>query len=68
LPTGKTSNIVEFSDNFYILKVEDRKGGATRTLASARDEIEKKLIQQEAQNLQEKWLASLRSKAFIKKF
>ena len=31
-------------------------------------EIEKKLLQEEAQNLQEKWIASLRSKAFIKTF
>jgi parvulin-like peptidyl-prolyl isomerase len=68
LPVGKVSNIVEFSNNFYILKVEERKGGATPTLASVRDQIEKKLIQLEAQNLQEKWIASLRSKAFIKTF
>lgn len=68
LPAGKVSNIIEFSNNFYILKVEERRGGATRSLASVRDEIEKKLLQQEAQNLQEKWIASLRSKAFIKTF
>jgi parvulin-like peptidyl-prolyl isomerase len=68
LPVGKVSNIVEFSNNFYILKVEEKRGGTTRSLKEARDEIEKKLLQQEAQNLQEKWLASLRSKAFIKTF
>jgi peptidyl-prolyl cis-trans isomerase SurA len=68
LPTGKISNIVEYSGNFYILKVEDRKGGQTRSLAEAREEIEKKLMQQEAQELQEKWIASLRSKAYIRTF
>src|SRR5205814_6319745 len=68
LAPGKISNIVEFSGNYYILKVEEKHGGDTKKLADARAEIEKKLIQQEAQKLQEKWLASLRSKAYIKTF
>jgi len=68
LPVGKTSNIIEFAGNYYILKVDDKHGGETRSLEEARADIEKKLLQQEAQNLQEKWLASLRSKAYIKTF
>ena len=68
LPVGRISNIIEFNSNFYLLKVEEKKGGATPSLAQVRDQIEKKLIQQEAQNLQEKWLASLRSKAYIRTF
>jgi len=68
LAPGKISNIIEFSGNYYILKVEDRHGGETKSLADARPDIEKKLIHNEAQNLQEKWLASLRSKAYIKTF
>jgi len=68
LPVGRISNIIEFNGNFYLLKVEEKKGGATPSLAEVRDQIEKKLIQQEAQNLQEKWIASLRSKAYIRTF
>ena len=68
LPVGKISNIVEYSGNYYLLKVEDKKGGTTRSMAEAREEIEKKLLQQEAQELQERWIASLRSKAFIRTF
>ena len=68
LELGKFSNVIEFGGNYYILKVEDKHGGDTRSLADARADIEKKLIQQEAQDLQEKWLASLRSKAYIKTF
>jgi peptidyl-prolyl cis-trans isomerase SurA len=68
LPVGRISNIIEFNGNFYLLKVEEKKGGATKSLAEVRDQIEKKLLQQEAQNLQEKWLASLRSKAYIRTF
>src|SRR5205814_846579 len=63
MPVGKVSNIIEFSGNFYILKVEDKKGGTTQSLAQVHDQIEKKLLQTEAQDLQERWLASLRSKA-----
>ncbi len=68
LPVGKISKIIEFGGNYYILKVEDKHGGETKSLAEARPEIEKKLIQHEAQNLQERWLASLRSKAYIQTF
>jgi peptidyl-prolyl cis-trans isomerase SurA len=68
LPVGRISNIIEFSGNFYLLKVEDKKGGTTQSLAQVRDQIEKKLLQEEAQNLQERWLASLRSKAYIRTF
>lgn len=68
LEPGKISNIIEFSGNYYILKVEDKHGGETKSLADARPDIEKKLIHDEAQKLQEKWLASLRSKAYIKTF
>jgi peptidyl-prolyl cis-trans isomerase SurA len=68
LPVGRISNIIEYNGNYYLLKVEDKKGGTTQSLAAVRDQIEKKLVQQEAQNLQEKWLASLRSKAYIRTF
>jgi hypothetical protein len=50
------------------LKVEERQGGTTRSLAEARPDIEKKLIQEEAQALQERWIAGLRAKAYIRTF
>jgi peptidyl-prolyl cis-trans isomerase SurA len=68
LSVGKVSRIVDFGGNYYILKVEGKHGGDTKSLEQARPEIEKKLIQLEAQNLQERWLASLRSKAYIRTF
>jgi peptidyl-prolyl cis-trans isomerase SurA len=68
LPVGKVSRIVEFGGNYYILKVDGKRGGSTKSLAEARPEIEKLLLQQEAQNLEERWLTSLRSKAYIKTF
>lgn len=68
LPVGKISRIIEYGGNYYILKVEEKRGGSVQALAQVRSDIEKLLLQQEAQHLQERWIASLRSKAFIKTF
>jgi peptidyl-prolyl cis-trans isomerase SurA len=68
LRLGKVSNIVEIGGNYYILKVEAKRGGVTRPFAEVRDEIEKKLHNDEAQARQERWIASLRQKAYIKMY
>jgi parvulin-like peptidyl-prolyl isomerase len=68
LPVGKISRVIEFSGNYYILKVDEKHGGDIKPLDQVRPDIEKILVQQEAQDLQERWLASLRSKAYIKTF
>jgi peptidyl-prolyl cis-trans isomerase SurA len=68
LPTGRISNILELGGNYYILKVEDKRGGVSRPLAEVRAEIQRKLEQEEAQRVQERWLTSLRQKAYIKTF
>jgi len=68
MPVGRISNIIDYGGNYYILKVEERQGGTTRSLAEARPDIEKKLIQEEAQDLQERWIAGLRAKAYIRTF
>ncbi|MBX6325243.1 MAG: peptidyl-prolyl cis-trans isomerase [Chthoniobacterales bacterium] len=68
MPVGRISNIIDYAGNYYILKVEDKRGGATKSLAEARPDIEKKLIQEEAQQIQERWIAGLRAKAYIRTF
>lgn len=68
LPAGKVSHVIDFNGNYYILKMDEKHGGDTKSLEQVRADIEKILIQQEAQDLQERWLASLRSKAFIKTY
>jgi len=68
MPVGRVSNIIDYAGNYYILKVEDKHGGSTKSLNEVRADIEKKLVQEEAQAIQEKWLASLRQKAYIKTF
>ena len=68
MPVGRISNIIDYAGNYYILKVEDKHGGTTKSLNEVRADIEKKLVQEEAQQLQERWLAGLRQKAYIKTF
>ena len=68
LPTGRVSHVIELGPNFYILKVEEKRGGDTPSFAKLRPEIEKKLMQEESQRQQELWLAGLRQKAYIQKF
>jgi parvulin-like peptidyl-prolyl isomerase len=68
LPVGRVSNIIELGGNYYILKVDEKKGGIVRPLSECRVEIQKKLDQEEAQRVQERWISSLRQKAYIKTF
>ena len=68
MPVGRISNIIDYAGNYYILQVDDKHGGSTKSLNEVRADIEKKLVQEEAQAIQEKWLASLRQKAYIKTF
>lgn len=68
LPVNKVSNIVELGGNYYIMRIDEKRGGVTKPLAEVHDEVEKKLSQEEAQRLQENWLAGLRQKAAIRTF
>src|SRR5215211_7843757 len=68
LPVKKISNIIELGGNYYILRVDEKKGGVTKSLAEVRTDIEKRILQEEAQRLQENWLAGLRQKATIRTF
>jgi peptidyl-prolyl cis-trans isomerase SurA len=68
LPVGRVSHIIELGGNYFILKVDEKRGGETPSFAKLRPEIEKKLMQEESQRQQEAWLAGLRQKAYIRKF
>ncbi len=68
LPPGRVSHVIELGPNYYILKVEEKRGGETPTFAKMRPEIEKRLMQEESQRQQELWLAGLRQKAYIRTF
>lgn len=66
LKAGEISPVVELGDFYYILMVEARKNATTRPLSEVRSEIEDKLLQEERLENQQKWIDSLREKAYIK--
>ena len=68
MPVGRISNIIDYAGNYYILKVEDKHGGSTKSLTEVRADIEKRLLEEEAKGIQDRWIASLRAKAYIKTF
>ena len=68
LKTGQVSKVVTLNGNFYLLYVEARKNGETKSLAAIHEEVVTKLLQSERQAAQEKWIKDLRSKAYIKSF
>jgi peptidyl-prolyl cis-trans isomerase SurA len=68
LKPGEISKVIDLGGNHYILKVEARQGGDVKPLKDVRADIEHKLQEDQAQQLQEHWLASLRAKAYIKTF
>ena len=68
LKPGEISKVVDVGGNHFILKAEARQGGEVKPLKDVRADIEARLRQEQAQEMQEHWLASLRSKAYIKTF
>ncbi len=66
LKVGKVSEPIELSGNYYLLYVEARKHGETKTLGEVRGEVINRVIQEERQQAQQKWIEGLRSKAYVK--
>jgi parvulin-like peptidyl-prolyl isomerase len=68
LHPGEHSRVVETDDGYYILQVEDSKKQHMRPIEEVRDEIERRLGTEERRELRERWLNTLRAKAYIKMF
>jgi peptidyl-prolyl cis-trans isomerase SurA len=66
LSPGQTSQVVQIGDSFYILYCESKKESGVIPLPEVRDGIERKLEQAQRQKATQRWLDSLREKAFIK--
>ena len=60
------SEPIQVKNDIFILKIEDRKEAGVQPLKEVRDQIEGVLIGQMSQVEHDKWLESLRKKAFIK--
>ena len=66
LKAGETSKVLQIGDSYYILFVEARKNASVKPMAEVREEIERNLIQQERMKAQQRWIDTLRRKAYIK--
>jgi len=53
---------------FYLLKVDEKKIAHTRPINELRDEIEKDLVVQERARLRTKWVDRLKAKSFVRRF
>jgi peptidyl-prolyl cis-trans isomerase SurA len=65
---GEVSQAIDAEGAVFLIKVEERETAHLRTLAEARDEIEKTLKAQENERLRQKWINKLRHKALIVRF
>jgi len=65
LKAGGVSEVTELAGSYYLLYVEAKKSGTTKALAEVHDDIENKLLEDERQKAQQKWIAGLREKAYI---
>src|ERR1700730_16029100 len=66
LAPGQTSQVVQIGDYFYILYCENKKTSSFIPITEVRDGIQKKLEQVQRQKATQKWIDSLREKAYIK--
>jgi peptidyl-prolyl cis-trans isomerase SurA len=66
LKAGGISPVIHIGDSYYILYVEARKNSSVKPLGEVREEIENNLMQQERMKVQQRWLDTLRQKAYIK--
>jgi parvulin-like peptidyl-prolyl isomerase len=68
LKPGQHSRLIDTSEGYYILEVEDVKPAHITPLADVRDDIEKTLLEEEHTRMQEDWVKDLRAKAYIRLF
>ena len=63
---GKLSDVIQIGDTFYIMKVDAKKPAVVQPLSEVREEITKKLIEEERIRMQDRWIDTLREKAYVK--
>lgn len=68
LNPGQYSGVIETTDGFYILLLEDRHPAHFKPLNEMRDQIERVLSGQEMDRLAKQWVERLRKKTFVQHF
>jgi peptidyl-prolyl cis-trans isomerase SurA len=68
LNAGQRSGVIETSEAYWVMQVEEKRVARTKPLAEVRDDIEKSLAVQERARLQEQWIKRLEAKSFVRYF
>ena len=68
LKPGEDSGVIETSNAYILLHLEEHRPAHVRPLNEVRDEIERDLIRQERQRALDKWHGRLRDKTYIQSF
>ncbi len=68
LDPGDVSSIIELGNSLFILYVEAKRPAVVRNLKEVRADVERQLVQEERQKAMDRWLNSLREKAYVKMY
>jgi peptidyl-prolyl cis-trans isomerase SurA len=68
LKPGQTSGVIETADNCYILRLEDKRAAHVRPLSEVRDSIQQTLRAQQQKVVEQRWIDSLKKKAYVRYF
>lgn len=66
LSPGQVSDVIKIGDSYYIMMVEAKKNASVKPIGEVRDEIERRVIQQERAAAQNRWLDRIREESYIK--
>lgn len=68
LAPGQVSDVIETSDSFWIVRVEEKSPAHARPLNEVRDQIERELSLAEAKRIEDQWIEKLKKKTFVRYF
>ena len=66
LKPKEVSKVVRKEEGYYLMHVEDQRAAEPQLLAEVRQEIEKTLLNEERNRLQQQWISTLRKKGFVR--
>ena len=65
LSPGEVSPLIETEIGLHILRLEEDREGTTQPFDKVKDAIANRLYQEKLQQSQDKWMSSLKNKAYI---
>ena len=65
LKPGQRSGVIEASDGYYLMQVEETRPAHVKPLSEVREEIESTLKTAETKRLRQKWIERLKTKSFV---